>query len=131
MNVQRRPGGGKDGTLTDWTPDGKVALTVPRTLAEARAQVSDTMLEHRVARGAWCRGFQSALDLMGVDDTSAGIVNPHDPLLDAVAARRRDELTEARKYRSPARTAAQIASSVAYSHRTWERAVAERWQVAG
>ena len=101
------------------------------TLAEARADVAEIVLKHRAFRVGWSRGFQSALDLMGVADHSAAIVSPHDPLLDAVVARRRDELAVARAYRTPPLTAAQITAQVAWSHRAWERDIAERCRVTG
>lgn len=101
-----------------------------RTLVEARAEVADVILEHEAYRVGWSRGFLAATDLMGIDTDpetalSTGQVTVHDPLMDEVAARRRDELARAREYRTTARTAAQIAAQTAWSHRQWEREIAE------
>lgn len=102
-----------------------------RTLAEARAEVADVVLEHEAYRVGWSRGFLSAMDLMGVDTDpetalSTGQVTVHDPLMDVLAARTRDELARAREYRSPALTAAQIAAQTAWSWRHADRDVEQR-----
>ena len=113
------------------TPTGQIS----RTLAEARAEVADDILAHDAYRTGWARGYTAALDLMGVDTDpetalSTGQVTVHDPLMDAVAARRRAALAEVRRYRGPSLTAAQIAAQAAFSWRQVEREIASRQRVS-
>lgn len=96
---------------------------VTRTLAEARAEVTDEMQRLQAYSVGWARGFQAAADLLGVNTDDPvevlpdGQVTIHDPLLDPIVDRIRCELAEARSYRTPARTPEQIRALTEWSWR--------------
>lgn len=134
MPDMENPPGANRGAMTDQAGGQFVDSRVPRqlsgppsTFAEAAvAFVDDVTRCNPYFTWGYLRGHLDCLDVLGVDVQP----EPDPEWLARYFAEQRQTLAERRAYKTPARTAAQIAAEVAYSWRQAERRQPERRAVA-
>lgn len=110
-------------------------MRAPRTIAEAAGtRAPEHVKTDPNYRWGWYDGSHETLLVLGVDAdpivaASTGQVTPEGRIGQWVERRRRDELAQARAYRTPAKTAAQIMAEARYSWAQVDRQLAQHGQV--